>query len=192
MKDNPITEQNIVFYHEMRKSEYGKPKKYHKLFKERDSDGYRKFILVYTSFRECLVEREKYVLDLVYGLNKEFVTLKEIGKRMGITSSRVAQLRDRAERNLSNEMYNFLNGNDSSKKSMYTIICEQPNGVLIEILKSTRPWEKNIQHFTDVGELSLLRRATVIRLLDRVWELDMLNQRAKIMVILGIDEEEIR
>lgn len=111
---------------------------------------------------------------------------------MGITSSRVAQLRDRAERNLSNEMYNFLNGNDSSKKSMYTIICEQPNGVLIELLKSTRPWEKNIQHFTEVGELSLLRRATVIRLLDRVWELDMLNQRAKIMEILGIDEEEIR
>jgi len=111
MKDNQITEQNILFYNEMRNSEYGKSKRYYELLKDMDSDRYKEFIFVYTSFRECLVEREKYVLDLVYGLNNEIVTLKEIGKRMGLTTSRVAQLRNKAERTLTKEMIKFLHEN---------------------------------------------------------------------------------
>ncbi|TYS83523.1 sigma factor-like helix-turn-helix DNA-binding protein [Rossellomorea aquimaris] len=191
MEQNKITEESIMFFIEMVKSSYGQPKGYYKFIKDIDSDEYKTFTFAYVYFRKNLAEREKKILDLMYCLNTELLTLKDIGERMGITGSRVSSIRNLAERRLSVRMLNFLNGHTPRKKSLYSIIRVLPDEELIKLLQATRPWETVIQHFAEVGQLSTARRKRVIHLVYRVWDFDMLDHREKIIKLLKIEREQI-
>ncbi|TYS12979.1 hypothetical protein FZC78_22610 [Rossellomorea vietnamensis] len=191
MEENRITEEDILFFVKMVKSPYGQPKGYYRYLKDRNSDEYKMFILAYLYFRKSLAERDREILDLVYCLNNDLLTLNDIGKRMNISGSRVSSIRNLAERRLSIRMLNFLNGHTPRKKSLYSIIRDLPDEELIKLLQATRPWETVIQDFAEVGELSTARRKRVIHLVYRVWDFDMLDHREKIIKLLKIEREQI-
>ncbi|MEQ6376318.1 sigma factor-like helix-turn-helix DNA-binding protein [Bacillaceae bacterium S4-13-56] len=116
--NDQITKEDALFYLDMINSKYGptyKPKRgqskgYYPLLKEKDSKEYNRFIRVYVYFKHNLKEREQTILNLQYGINSNVLSLGEIGESIGVTSSRVSQLRNRAERRLASIIRDYVNG----------------------------------------------------------------------------------
>jgi hypothetical protein len=191
MQKKQITQEDIAFYIEMVKPPYGHTKGYYRFLKDFDSAEYKTFLYTYSYFREKLSEREKIILDLVYSHNKEVLTLKNIGARFGISGSRVSAIRNLAERRLTTNMINYTHGNNPKKTSFYSIIRDSPDEELIKLLHVARPWESVIKHFAEVGKLSSARRKRVIHILWRVWDLNMLDHRKKLIELININDNEI-
>ncbi|MED3648126.1 sigma factor-like helix-turn-helix DNA-binding protein, partial [Halalkalibacterium halodurans] len=102
------------------------------------------FIQAYCHYRDNLNQQERTVLDFVYAIHGEILTLKEIGDRLDISDSRVAQIRNKAERSLSSLMMKTIHEIDHTKprkQSFVSIISDLPDEVLIKLLQATRPWE---------------------------------------------------
>ncbi|ADU28486.1 sigma factor-like helix-turn-helix DNA-binding protein [Evansella cellulosilytica] len=191
MIENQVSKVDMELYLDLIKAPYGQRKKYIQLLKAPESDQYRSFKRAYLFFKDNLIDREQNILDLVYRNNGE-LSLKEIGERIGISSSRVAAIRNLAERRLSLVMLRHLRGDDSpQKKSMYTIVYNLSDQKLIALLQITRPWEKNISYYQERGTLTTERRKTVRHKLYNVWTLDMNDHRDKMIKLLAINKGDI-
>jgi len=79
---------------------------HYKILKKRQSEEYIRFITIYKALRPLLLdklkERELFILDEFYGLEKEPTSSNELASTLGITSSRVIQVRNIAERKIRN------------------------------------------------------------------------------------------
>lgn len=113
MKDNiNITVKDAVFFLDMIQSPWSpnhKPgffiqKPYFKLSKEMESIDYKCFLFVYKQLRNILSEREQFILNEIYGVDKERSKFKTVGRALNITQERVRQLCNYAERKLGSEL----------------------------------------------------------------------------------------
>lgn len=85
----------------------GRRKPYWKLFKKgnQNTTDYKRFLDVYNSAKEILNEREIFVLDSIYGVSGEFFTDVAVSKVLNISSSRVSQIRRKAESKIGRRLY---------------------------------------------------------------------------------------
>ncbi|MFD2759857.1 sigma factor-like helix-turn-helix DNA-binding protein [Lentibacillus juripiscarius] len=105
MDNKTITSDDAIFFMDMVNSAkspndirgFYKRKSYYKILDEKDSDEYQRFMRIYNAEKHILKERERQILDDLYGLTKPRMTLKEAGIPHNITQERVRQLRHRAE-----------------------------------------------------------------------------------------------
>lgn len=195
-----ITKEDSLFYLDMinsvyspsHKPEIGQYKGYYELLKQQDSKDYITFICVYLYFREALSEREKAILDLQYRVNGNILSIKEIGECIGISSSRVSQIRNKAEHKIAKEIQVFLYGEKPRKKSFYSIIQDQPDKLLIEIGQVTRSWDAIIKYYFDQEcPRYYKKRKKLEKALDRMWNLDALDHRQQAIKILNIKTDAV-
>lgn len=197
-----ISKEDALFYLDMIdsvlspnfKPRIGQSKPYYPLLKKHDSEGYTTFIKVYQYFRENLEEREKTVLDLQYRINGKALTMNEIGKLFGISSSRVSQLRNKAERCIAQEIIYFIKGRkrDRNKKCFSTIIKDQPDEMLINIGQAIRKWDPIINnYFNQEQPRYYKKRKKLEEALWRTWEIKALDHREQAIKILNIQAEDI-
>ena len=92
------------------KPEMYKPKPYYALFKDKASEDYRRFISIYKAMRNALPERMQFVLNEIYGVDKEECSkLKTVGVILNVTPERVRQIIYSAERILGTELSLVIN-----------------------------------------------------------------------------------
>lgn len=75
-------------------------KPYNKILKDRNSTEYKRFIHIYKAIRHILSERERIILDEVYGVNGVKSSLRVAGEKINISPERVRQIRNKAENKL--------------------------------------------------------------------------------------------
>src|SRR5699024_828838 len=105
MDTGDITRDNVIFYMDMVNSAKSpnfipklfKRKQYYKILDEPDSDEFHRFIKIYNKTKHILKDRERQILDDIYGVNKPRLTFKEACKPHGITQERVRQLLHKGE-----------------------------------------------------------------------------------------------
>lgn len=105
--EEKVTREDAIYYLDMTASMYspnhvpkiGKIRPYYKLFKdiENRKDEYNRFIKVYLHVREILMERERNILDLHFGLSGELLSLSKIAKQYNLSNSRIGFLRSQGE-----------------------------------------------------------------------------------------------
>lgn len=96
-----ITREDALYYVEMRGNErIHKAKRYYKLLNDRESFDYKRFVNVYLEHRTFLSEREKFVLDSIYGVNEIPMKLREVGTMLELTPERIRQLIYKGERKI--------------------------------------------------------------------------------------------
>ncbi|WML56661.1 sigma factor-like helix-turn-helix DNA-binding protein [Neobacillus sp. PS2-9] len=106
-----MTKDNAIFFMDMVDSVKSpnfvpvlfKPRPYIKLLQNKGED-YQRFIGLYAMMKYILSEREVFVLDSIYGINKEKATFEEIGKMLNLSRSRIAHIRNDAEVKLVREL----------------------------------------------------------------------------------------
>ncbi|MCM3567830.1 sigma factor-like helix-turn-helix DNA-binding protein [Neobacillus mesonae] len=99
MDKNNADIEDAMFYLKMigHGSDIGTIKPYYKILNDRNSDDFKRFISVYTKFKDSLSEKEQFVLDEIYGVNKKHVTLKTAGEMLGVGPERARQITKKAE-----------------------------------------------------------------------------------------------
>lgn len=113
MDSNNLTKEDSIFFMEMidsSKSPNFEPKMhqvkpYYKIVNEKDSDDFKRFIKVYNAKRNVLTEREQFILDEIFGVNKNCSKLKPVAEILNISSSRVRQIRNKAERKITSDLF---------------------------------------------------------------------------------------
>lgn len=172
------------------KPKIGQSKAYYQILTKPSSDEYIKFIQIYKFLRNNINERERNLLDFVYGVNCEVVPSPKIGKMMRLSSGRIYQIRNNAERQLANQVLAILHG--PRKRSFTSIISSESEDVLISIGKATCPWEPIIKHYFEESKPRYYKkRKELIEVLYTIWRLDMLNHREQAIRILKINKEDI-
>jgi DNA-directed RNA polymerase sigma subunit (sigma70/sigma32) len=76
------------------------PKPYYKLLKNLEGEEYKKFLRVYLATKDVLTDREKKVLNCIYGINGTVYNLKDAAKLIGVTPERIRQNKSRGERKI--------------------------------------------------------------------------------------------
>lgn len=112
MEDMKFTVEDAVFFLDMIDSAWSpnwepkmyKQKPYYALFKDKDSDDYKRFLGVYNAMRNELSERDQFVLDEIYGVDRDCAKLKTVAAMLGITPARVSQIIAKGERNLGEKL----------------------------------------------------------------------------------------
>ena len=79
------------------KHEYFQRKPYYKILERRDSVEFVRFSDIYRSLSPVLSERERRILNGLYGVDEERVATKKIAEQWGVTPGRIRQLRNKAE-----------------------------------------------------------------------------------------------
>lgn len=197
----PVSKEEALFYLHMVNSHYSpkcvtkkfKIKGYRRFLSDYESDAYKSFIGVYLFFSDRLADRDKEILDLYYGNKGKRMTLIKIGEYLGISSSRVQQLKNQAEYRIAKEVWFFINGwQRCNKKRFYTIIVGQSDEKLIEIGKATRPWEALIINYYNKDQSRYYKkRKKLMDLINRIWSLDMLDHRQQTLKILNLEKDEV-
>jgi DNA-directed RNA polymerase specialized sigma subunit len=96
-----ITKEDVLYFIYMRNSEkMGSSKRYYTILQNKDSEEYKRFINVYVKNKYVLPERERIVLDSVYGVNGTPLKLREVADVIKVTPERVRQLVYKSERKL--------------------------------------------------------------------------------------------
>jgi hypothetical protein len=158
LDENQITKEGAMFYLDMINSRFcptykpklGQKKQYHKLLKQPNSEEYHILINVYQRFRDQLSEREKTILDLQYKISGTCQSLNDIGKLLGISTSAIAHIRNKAEIRLSRRIWYFITDRKPIyKESFCFLIKNQPDEVLVQIGHATRSWDPIIKYYYD-------------------------------------------
>lgn len=105
MNEEAITKSDVDFFTEMisnfdlisGKSKFFNRNNYYKILDKRESEGFQRFIRIYNAIKHILKERQRQILDDLYGVYKPRITLKKVGEVHSITSSRVRSIRVDAE-----------------------------------------------------------------------------------------------
>lgn len=84
---DPITGENKLYNHN----------NYYKILDKKDSEEFQRFIEIYNKTKHILKERQRQILDDLYGVYKPRLTQKEVSKVHQIGSSRVRKIRVDAE-----------------------------------------------------------------------------------------------
>ncbi|WHY75697.1 sigma factor-like helix-turn-helix DNA-binding protein [Neobacillus sp. WH10] len=103
--ENKMTRDDAIFYLDMigssrspnQKHKIGELKPYYKILGERNSDDFRRFIRIYTEMKHLLTDKEQFILNEIYGVNKEREKLKTIGKMLNVGPERIRQIGTKAE-----------------------------------------------------------------------------------------------
>lgn len=199
MGEKEMTKEDVLFYLDMIDSSHGpsfkpkigKLKPYYPLLKERDSEEYKRFIRVYHSFRDCLKEREKTILDFQYGLKGEIPTLTEIGGHFGFSSSRASQIRNKAERIITREILRFLASlkPKKPKQSFEKVIAAQPDEVLVKIGRAIRHYESVVELYYNKNYPNCYKnRQKLEQLLLQLWKENELDHRQKAIKVLNMEK----
>lgn len=199
MVEKEITKEDVLFYLDMIDSSYGpsyKPKigkfkPYYQLLKKRDSEDYNRFICVYQHYSNCLQEREKTILDLHYGVESKVYTLIELGEHLGISSSRVAQIRNKAERRIAREIQKFLKPK-KPKELFETVIAAQSDEILVKMGREIRSYETIVElYFNQKYPDYYKNRRKLEELLIHLWRENELDHRQKAIKVLNMDREDV-
>ncbi|AIF45114.1 hypothetical protein X953_01665 [Virgibacillus sp. SK37] len=88
------------------KPQIGRMKPYWKLLKKENMDEteYKSFLYIYSHLKDILSERERFILDSIYGVSGEFLNDTQVAKILNISNSRVGQIRRKAERKLGKKL----------------------------------------------------------------------------------------
>lgn len=117
MDTEEITNDDVIFFMDMvnsAKSPNFKPKlyrvkPYYKILDDQYSDEFHRFIRIYNKTKHILKERERQILDDIYGVHKPRVTFKEACKPHNITPERIRQILYYAERKMVRSLLNSFN-----------------------------------------------------------------------------------
>jgi hypothetical protein len=109
-KDN-LTKDNAIFFMDMVGSVLSpnyvpglyKTKPYKRMLLEKDSD-YQRFIGLFSIMNYVLSKREVFILETLYGVNKEKASILEVSKMLQISHQRVRQIRHDAELKIVREL----------------------------------------------------------------------------------------
>lgn len=114
-KEIKINQEDGIFFLDMVYSALSptrdfKPKRkpYYELVKDIESDNYKRFTFIYMTLRHVLNDREQYVLDETYRINKQNISTREIAESLKITINRVVQIRNKANRKLSRKIVDLI------------------------------------------------------------------------------------
>ncbi|MFC7322904.1 hypothetical protein [Halobacillus campisalis] len=98
-----ITKNDAAYYESMVGSGGNTSKKslydrcpFYELLKDRNSEEYKMFIKVYKTMQYILLDREKLVLNKIYGVDCDIKILSKIAKEINVTPERVRQIRYKA------------------------------------------------------------------------------------------------
>ncbi|MCP3027748.1 sigma factor-like helix-turn-helix DNA-binding protein [Halobacillus sp. A5] len=96
-----ITKNDAAFYRNMiglgiKNPQKSKRSPFYNLLKDCNSEEYMRFIKVYKTMQYVLSEREKLVLNKIYGVDSEIEVMINIAKEINVTRERVRQIRYRA------------------------------------------------------------------------------------------------
>ncbi|WP_198023304.1 sigma factor-like helix-turn-helix DNA-binding protein [Virgibacillus sp. SK37] len=69
-----------------------------------DETEYKSFLYIYSHLKDILSERERFILDSIYGVSGEFLNDTQVAKILNISNSRVGQIRRKAERKLGKKL----------------------------------------------------------------------------------------
>lgn len=107
-----ITKDDVEFYLEMINfNTYRARGRYYQILSDQNSDDYKRFIKVYQTFRDQLNLREQQIVDLVYGVNGNPKTLKEIGLMFNLTPERIRQIKAKSHRKMRYLVKEYLRKN---------------------------------------------------------------------------------
>lgn len=110
--NNSITKDDALFFMHMvsypkrpnRTSVFNQNNPYYKILDNRDSYEFLQFIKIYNYEKHILKERERQILDALYGVNEPKVTMKQAGLIHHISQERVRQIRQKAEWNIADSL----------------------------------------------------------------------------------------
>lgn len=108
MNEGTITKKDADFFIEMTsnfdpisgENKYFNRNNYYKILDKRESEDFQRFIRIYNAIKHILKERQRQILDELYGVYKPRMTLKKVGEIHGVRSSRIRRIRVDAERDL--------------------------------------------------------------------------------------------
>ncbi|WP_099364492.1 hypothetical protein [Fredinandcohnia onubensis] len=114
-----ISKDDAIFYLDMVNSSKSpnfqgsmhRRKPYYDLFKEKESDEYRRFIFVYNTMKHVISDREQYILNEIYGVEKECSKLSLIATTLDVSPERIRAIRNYAERKISTELDLMIKNN---------------------------------------------------------------------------------
>ncbi|OIJ22318.1 hypothetical protein BKP45_06675 [Anaerobacillus alkalidiazotrophicus] len=205
MNGKEMTKEDVLFYLDMIGSRYGptyqhkfgNQKPYYQLVKEKDSENYKTFIRVYQHYRDLLEEKPKMILDLLYGVESKVHRLNEIGKLLGISGRRVAQIRHKAEYTITKGILRYLASIEPKKpkkpkESFKTVIAIQPDEMLVKMGRAIRSYEAVVEHYFNEKYIDYYKnRKKLERLLIHLWQENELDHRQRALEILNRDDIDI-
>lgn len=108
VNEGTITKKDADFFIEMTsnfdpisgENKYFNRNNYYKILDKRESEDFQRFIRIYNAIKHILKERQRQILDELYGVYKPRMTLKKVGEIHGVRSSRIRRIRVDAERDL--------------------------------------------------------------------------------------------